>query len=358
LFAFRELVDPVPAFTRSYSPSAGSTEGIYEMLLEGASVDGESPFAAGVLSEARRRFESEKLAYLDGTPGYWRPVYAVPEDWPAATPERFKHLDIDLNTLTTSDSAFAVIGGDEPLELRLGGEAAAVRPASGTQLHSLRMEYMLVGLRRTWLNPLLFEAGDWFLSGQDAGFCSSGSLSRNDGVLPLIVTGMLIGRSVELSADWSKTDASLIQDAKSAGKMVSVGPFLLSGPGEAGSALQVIGWTCDLVPFSPRITKQRAGSILVDNSGGFVARFSVEWNEGPDHRSLHSGNFPVLASKEIGIPVNASKIAVKIEIMTFPAPFETWKTVAALSFDKPVVKRYALSGVTSNPTLRETSSAE
>jgi hypothetical protein len=36
LFAFHQLVDPVPAYTRSYSPSTGSTQQIYESLLRGA----------------------------------------------------------------------------------------------------------------------------------------------------------------------------------------------------------------------------------------------------------------------------------------------------------------------------------
>jgi hypothetical protein len=359
LFAFRELVDPVPAFTRSYSPSAASTERIYETLLSGASIEGESAFGARVLNESKQLFEAEKLAYLDGSPGVWRPVTAAPEDWPTAAPERFQHVDIDLNSLSSSGGAFAMIAGDDQLELRLdGGPAArAVRPSAETHLRSLRMEYLLVGLRRSWINPLLFDTNGWFLSGEDAGFCSSGSLTQNDGVLPLIPTGLLLGRNVELSADWSKTDASFLQDAKLARKAVFLGPFLLSHPQDADSTLQVIGWTSDLVPFSPRITKQQAGSILIENSGAFVARFSVEWNEGPDRRSETSGNFPVLASKEVTLPVNASKITVKIDLMTFPAPFETWKTVCALSFEKPVVKRYELSGTTVKPGFRETSSA-
>ncbi|MBC8164715.1 MAG: hypothetical protein H7Y20_02450, partial [Bryobacteraceae bacterium] len=119
LFAFRQLVDPIPAFTRSYSPT-GSTEQAYQTLLHGASVDGESEFAAGVLSEAKERFESGKIANLDGSPGVWRPVYVVPEDWYAASAERFQRLDIDLNATANSDSEFAVIGGEESLELRLG----------------------------------------------------------------------------------------------------------------------------------------------------------------------------------------------------------------------------------------------
>jgi hypothetical protein len=354
LFAFHQLVDPVPAYTRSYFASAGSTQQIYESLLNGASVDGDSTFAASVLSEAKARFESEKFANLDGTLGMWRPVYATPEDWSTAGPERFQSMDIDLDALADPQNAFAMIGGDEDLELRLGSDrASGAASAIGTKVRSVRVEYLLVGLRRPWLHPMLFETNDWFLSGQDAGFCSSGNLSSNRGVLPLIPTGLLLGRKVDVSAGLSAAEASVLTQAKSAGKPVSLGPFLLSAPGDTGTTLQVIGWTSDLVPFSPKITKNAAGSILVDNRGGFVVRFSVEWNEGAERRSQPSGNFPVLASKEIGIPVNASKIVVKIEIMTFPAPAETWKTVAALPFDKPVVKKYVLSGTTFDPILKE-----
>ena len=353
LFAFHQLVDPVPAYTRSYSPSTGSTQQIYESLLKGASVSGDSTFAASVLSDAKARFDSEKFPNLDGTPGVWRPVYATPEDWTKAGPERFQSIDIDLDAQASAQSALVIIGGDEDLELRLGSDRApAAGSTIGTKVRSVHFEYLLVGLRRPWLNSVLFETNDWFLSGQDAGFCSSGILSSNDGVLPLIPTGLLLGRNVDVSANWSAAETSMLSNAKSAGNPVSLGPFLLSAPGDARSTLQVIGWTSDLVPFSPKITRNAAGSILVDNTGAFIARFSVEWNEGVERRSQDSGNFPVLASKEIGIPVNASKIVVKIEIMTFPPPVETWKTVAALPFDKPVVMKYVLSGTTFDPTLK------
>lgn len=351
LFAFRELVDPVPAFSRNYTPSANSVEGVYETLLAGASVDGDSSFAAGVLSDARKRFDAGKLAYLDGGPRFWRPVYAVPEDWYAAGADRFKTLNIDLTALGTSNSPFGTIGGRDNLELRLSGQAGSSPLSSDTTLQSIELEYLLVGLRRPWLTPTLFDTSDWFLSGQDSGFCSTGSAADNSGVLPLIPTGLLLCRSVNVSADWGGTDAALMKTAESRGMAVSLGPFTLSSG--TGPALQVVGWTSDLVPFSPKVTRQSAGSILVENAGAFVARFSVEWNEGNDRRSQSSNNFPALSAKEIGIPVNATKIVVKIEIMTAPKPFETWKTLATYPFDKPAVKKYTLSGVTWKPTIQD-----
>jgi hypothetical protein len=285
----------------------------------------------------------------------WRAVYAVPEDWYAAGSDRFQTLEVDLTAAQPFDSAFLVIEGDETLCLTPGGTAGAgvTGPSSGTKLQSIRMEYLMVALRRPWLNTTLFETEGWYLSGQDAGFCSSGSLSANGGILPLIPTGLLIGREVNVSVEWGKDDADVVRAAKSTGRRLFLGPFPVSNPGEANSTLHVIGWTSDLVPFSPKMTRNAAGSILVDSSGAFVARFSVEWSEGAERRSGQSGKFPVLSSKELDIPVNASKIVVKIEIMTFPEPVETWKTVAVLPFDKPVMKRFALSGVTWDPVLKE-----
>jgi hypothetical protein len=354
LFAFQQLVDPVPTFTRSYGASAGSTEQIYGALLKGASVSGDSSFPAGVLSEARAVFESEKFPNLDGTPGVWRPVYATPDDWSTAAPERFRSIDIDLDTSSTPQNAFAMIGDDEELALRLGSDNANGPTSTWVRgVRSVRVEYLLVGLRRPWLHPMVFETNDWFLSGQDAGFCSSGKLNGNRGVLPLIPTGLLLGRNVDVTAEWSAAGTSMLSEARSAGVPVSLGPFLLSAPGNARSTLHIIGWTSDLVPFSPKATKNAAGSVLVDNNGGFFARFSVEWNDGAERRSRRSGNFPVLASAEIALPVNASKIVVKIEIMTLPAPCETWKVFSTLSFDRPVVKKYVLSGTTFDPILKE-----
>ncbi|MFD1559653.1 hypothetical protein ACFSHT_29110 [Paraburkholderia silviterrae] len=354
LFAFHQLVDPVPTFTRGYSASTGSTQQIYGSLLNGASVNGDSPFAAGILSDAKSAFESEKFANLDGTHGSWRPVYASPEDWSTAGPERFRSLDIDPDARGTSQTAFTTIGDDEDLELRIGtDDAEADAAAMVTRVRSVSVEYLLVSLRRPWLHPMVFETNEWFLSGEDAGFCSSGKLSGNGGVLPLIPTGLLLGRNVNVEADWSSAGTSLLNRAKSAGASVSLGPFLLSASDSAQSSLQVIGWISNLVPFSPKMTKSTAGSVLVDNDGGFVARFSVEWNEGPERRSRQSGNFLVMSSAEIPIPVNASAIDVKIEIMTCPPPLESWKVFETRKFDKPVMKKYVLSGTTFDPVLKE-----
>ena len=80
LFAFRDLVDPLPGFATYFAGGPDSTEDVYSMILNGAVIDSGKSFAAKVLAETRRRFADVSFANLDGTPGDWRPVYATPSD--------------------------------------------------------------------------------------------------------------------------------------------------------------------------------------------------------------------------------------------------------------------------------------
>jgi hypothetical protein len=84
-----------------------------------------------------------------------------------------------------------------------------------------------------------------------------------------------------------------------------------------------------------------------------VSRFSVQWQQSGRSTTKESGNFPVLSDKDISIPADAKNVSVEIEIMTFPKPLESWKTVATYKFDSPVEKCYEVSGVTWSPTLKE-----
>ncbi len=358
LYRFRELVDPVPAFSRYYSPSGNSTEDIYGKIVNGLAVKAGSPFAAGLKADAQHKFQESGFANMDGIPGNWRPVYAVPEDWyDTSRGDRYKELSFDLNDPGGEDGPFARIGGERPLQLSLGGglgDSVALDPE--TRIRSVRMNYLLVQFRRPWLNSMLFAAEGWYLSGQPEGWCSSGKTDVNPGVLPLLPTGMLLARDVSLDVAWSRKDQAFLDSASAAEKAVFLGPLALH-PQASSSSLQIIGWISSLVPYSPRTSDLQPGSILIRNQGAFVARFSVAWQQSGQPTTEESGSFPVLAAKYIRIPPAATNVSVKIEIMTFPAPFETWKTVAAHTFDQPVTKCYELAGETWNAKLREIPSA-
>ena len=253
LFAFRELVDPVPSFSKAYSSSGASTEGIYKQIVKGASVGIDSSFTAGMIADAQRQFSENQFADMDGTPGHWCPVYAVPEDWyDTSQSSRYKEIDIDLYDQGGKDSPFIVLGGQSALELTVAGNRTnSTSLDSRTNLRSVRMKYLLVQFRRPWLNLLLFESGGWYLSSQPQGFCSSGKTDENNGVLPLLPTGMLLAKDVSIQAEWSKKDQSFLDSAKSTKEPVFLGPFALESQG-LGSSLQIIGWISSLVPYSPK----------------------------------------------------------------------------------------------------------
>jgi hypothetical protein len=359
LFRFSQLVDPVPAFSRYYSQSGKSTEEYYGKILNGMAVKEGNTFVARLKAEAQQKFEGSVFVNMGGIPGNWRPTYAVPDDWyDTSQIDRYKDLEFDLSDEGERDGPFTLIGSERPMQLSLGedrGSSASLDP--GTRIRSVKMKYLLVQFRRPWLNTLLFESEGWYLSGQPQGWCSSGKTDENSGVLPLLSTGMLLARDISIDAEWSARDQAFLDSARSSEKPVFLGPLSLTPP-RSSSSLQIIGWISSLVPYSPRASDLRPGSILIRNQGAFVSRFSVQWQRSGRPATEESGNFPVLAAKSIRIPPDATNVSVKIEIMTFPEPFETWKTVAVYPFDKPVTKCYEITGETWNANLREIPCAE
>lgn len=254
LFAFRQLVDPVPGFTRFYAPN-GSTEQIYQAILEGATLTADSVFTARLLDTARKQFDVTTFPYTDGSPDRWRPVYAQPDDWyDLSIDGRFQDLAIDLTDQGGKIGPYAMIGDAAPLELAIDGQGPiATAPDPGTTVHSFRMKYFLVTFRRPWFRSDLFQTNGWLLSRQPSGFCSSGDLSANQGVLPLLPTGMLLGKDVNLDVTWGKTDQARLGSPGLQGTRISLGPFRLDLSAPA-SEVHIIAWTSSLIPFSPRQT--------------------------------------------------------------------------------------------------------
>ena len=352
LFAFRQLVDPVPSFSPYYAPVGASTEAIYGQILNGATA-GDNAFTQQLIATAQQRFQEKTFADMDGLPGVWRPVYAVPGDWyDTSQVDRFRDLDLDLTAQGGPDSPFAKIGNTVELGLSIGDAPSATPLDSGTTIRSVHMKYLFVQFRRPWLNPLLFESDGWFLSGQPKGFCSSGKLDDNEGAIPLLPTGMLVAREVSVDAQWSARDRGVLNAAASSGKSVHLGPFSL-GTTASTSTLQVIGWLSSLVPFSPKGSDLRPGSIVVTNKGVFTARFSVSWQQASQAVTKQSGSLLALAAGNIDIPVGATNVLIKVDIMTAPWPAETWRTVATYDCDTPVKRCYEVSGTTWSPVIKE-----
>lgn len=251
LFAFRQLVDPVPKFDQNYFASPYSTEMLYENFLNGASILNNEPFVTSVLGQAKKQFEEDSFQDMDGTSGDWRPVYANPEDWATADISRFKEVSIDLNNCS-DNSLFGTVQGKENLQWHIDGKVAnAMNPE--TEIKSLEMKYLFVEFRRPWFNLLFFKMNNWYLSGQKSGFCSSGSTKINNGVLPLIPTGMLIARDVKLNATWHEDDKAIIDKSETGNEAAYLGPFLMSGSNSNNDSIHIIAWLSEIMPLSPKL---------------------------------------------------------------------------------------------------------
>jgi hypothetical protein len=94
-----------------------------------------------------------------------------------------------------------------------------------------------------------------------------------------------------------------------------------------------------------------AGSILVRNSGGYVARFSVSYTLNGHNFTQDSGDFSLGVNKSISIPAGATNIHLKVEEMWGFG----WSTIFTANFDAPVTKCYKVYGTTLDPKHEEIS---
>jgi uncharacterized protein YaiE (UPF0345 family) len=274
LRAFSQLVDSIPGFTEYYSESASTISSVYKHLLHGASIKPDSSYAEGVIADARYNFDSAHLAEMNGTPGAWYPAYPTPIDWyDISAPSRFSEITLDLTgdhgdgggPYRVLKSAQSDIGSGSIQ--KADGSSVAIDPA--TSLKSVKFRYLEVRLDRPWLNFQVFNLDGWFIPGQEAGFFSSGTTDKNQGIIPLITTSMLVAIDVEVAADWSANDRKVLDDAKQGGEQVSVGPFVIKLAGNLPAELHVIGWVSQLVPLAPRMVsgEPAGGNPVQDRSG-------------------------------------------------------------------------------------------
>jgi hypothetical protein len=257
LWAFRELVDPVPSFTSYYSASGSSTETNYSLVVNNALAGGPYPFSASVIAESQFLLSQSHFANIDGTPGTWAPIYATPGDWYDTSTGRYLPLGFDLQSAGTPNSPFDVITGEEaPLTLQVQDENSSPQiqaVGTDTKINQISLKYLQVSLNRPWWNQLLFSTNGWFLAGQDAGFCSSGSLTDNSGVLALLPTSIIFATDVSVDAQWGGKDQAVIDGAVKTGKQVSLGPFVLNANSNQPT-IQVLGWVTQLIPYSPKLS--------------------------------------------------------------------------------------------------------
>lgn len=355
-YRFRALSNQIPSFTRYYDLSGNTVEKIWGNLVYGA--EALSPASKLLLNKTQDTFENYKLSNLAGIPDPWLPVGAWPPTWYDLIDDApLLRLDLDGQALSTDE--FNIIGKEDQLVWKTQGGSEEI----GGRVQRISLKILKVNLLREWLDFQIFSMADWRMAHRE-GYYSSGNLNNNDGIFPLLPTTIIVGTEVTVEGDWMVADRKIIESHRQLGVPLGLGPFPLNvGKSNAliidsagtitSKVAHIVGYISALVPFAPKLSMLVRGSVLVQNNGAFVARFSVLYQQAANTTPLESGNFPALSGKNIDIPASATNITVKIEIMTFPYPFETWKSVAIYQFDKPVTKSYRLSGTTVVPEIAE-----
>jgi len=254
LYAFSQLVNTIPHFSEYYSDSLNTISSVYGNLLRGSSVESDEKYTQNVIFSSQKTFDSSDFANMDGIPDSWYPVYATPVDWYSTSdPDRFREITLDLTEKETASGPYQVLRGNTNILSSLTQNGLSMPLDKRTSLKTIKLKYLEVRLHRPWLNFEIFNLGGWFIKGQHSGYFSSGKPKNNQGIIPLITTSMLIAIDVNVTAQWSKKDQQILDEAKKKRKRVSVGPFVANVEPDTEPELHVIGWVSQLVPLSPQI---------------------------------------------------------------------------------------------------------
>ncbi len=248
-----------------------------------------------VLENDRKVYSTTSLASnITGAPN-WHLSYALPTNWCVPTgAKNFSHLVINSGSLNkTASSQYTSYGAGASWSWGLwsvGGGTSGSSSESHYHMDSndfsLALDIGVVQIRRPWLDGQIFSMGGWSLG--DAylpNSISTGNLSTNAGkMMPLITTGMIVARNVQIKCNFSTQDQSHVESAVSGSTSVGWGPFSLSGHYSHSSSkdtfnstysngtltipgLQVIGFVNWIVPACPPVTttakvaaKQKAAS--------------------------------------------------------------------------------------------------
>lgn len=99
------------------------------------------------------------------------------------------------------------------------------------------------------------------------------------------------------------------------------------------------------------LSETAAGTIMVRNSGGYVARFSVSYTLNGHDFTKDSGDFSLGVNKSVDIPAGSTNVRLKVEEMWGFG----WSTIFTKNFSGPVTQCYKVYGTTLDPKYEEIS---
>lgn len=269
-YKLKLLADAVPAVAPDYIDSLQSTEKIWGNIVNYA--NSTSPYAQSLLDDAKDKFKEFRLSGMGGIPDDWLPVYTRPSNWYNIVQDEANlvALELDITAPDVNRSDFLTVdpkeevmtwkvlnnNSDKTLELDMHPES---------QIKKITVNVLRVDFIRPWLNFEILNLKSWKIDGIDKGYYSTGGLSSNEGVFPLITTSMLIGSRIFIEAQFNEADINMLIHNKAGNNKLSVGSFLINNDQQpveitrtanngvqlTSNIKQIVGYISNLVPFSP-----------------------------------------------------------------------------------------------------------
>lgn len=226
LESFSALVDPVPQLSRSYASSGRSTEDVYALALGAVAADAAaivderatSPPAdvdvGAALELARltnaRNNAAARTALLSAA-SVENASLATVVPAASAAPAEISSAPEVLRAFRTANAVFA-----RTVRARVDDPTLSYHPAYATPLNfagsaddwssvalplsglgaTASFRFLRIDVARPWLNLALFSLAGWRVEGVARGGFSTGEITNNPGLLPLVTTALVGVRDV------------------------------------------------------------------------------------------------------------------------------------------------------------------
>jgi hypothetical protein len=125
------------------------------------------------------------------------------------------------------------------------------QPVAANSL-DISFEHCIVTLTWPWLPQGFFLTRNWYVPGYRQASFSNGTGVGDTGMLPIVPSGFVAIRNLNIVAKWSNDDVVAMQ------RSAAFGPFSLQGHKfDSGSGtlscpgMQIIGWFCEALPVLP-----------------------------------------------------------------------------------------------------------
>jgi hypothetical protein len=124
------------------------------------------------------------------------------------------------------------------------------QPSPETSGFSISFKFCRVNIDRKWFKLALLSTRNWYMYGTSANEYSTGTVTNNPGIFPLLPLSFIVISDLKITANWSKDDRVNLE------KAISFGPFdvrngTINQDTLEVKGLQIIAWISKLMPPLP-----------------------------------------------------------------------------------------------------------